>query len=61
MPRINKEENKSIVGDIESEGFEYAFVHYSNYDDIKDSQFHRLRKAFLEARKDLADYLNYKE
>ena len=46
-----------VEGKIRNEGFDYAFVHYSRYEDIKDEKFHELRKKFLEARKELNDYV----
>lgn len=43
---------------INNEGFDYAFVHYSDYSEIKDEKFHELRKKFLDARKELQIYVN---
>ena len=42
---------------VDQEGFDYCFVHYSNFEDIKDKEFHRLRKAYCKAQKELAEYL----
>lgn len=53
---------KTYVADIiDCEGFEYAFVHYSNFDDVKDEEFHKLRLAFIEARKKLQEYIEHNE
>lgn len=41
----------------ENEGFEYCFINYSNFDEIKDGEFHALRIAYVEAYKKLSDYL----
>jgi len=41
----------------ENESFSYAFTDYSNYENVKDKKFHRLRLAYLEAGKALAKYL----
>jgi|HubBroStandDraft_3_1064219.scaffolds.fasta_scaffold675317_2 hypothetical protein len=46
-----------IAQTVENEGFDYAFVNYSAFDDIKDEEFHALRKAYLAARNNLALYI----
>lgn len=55
--KMTKEDLEYLVGKIENEGFEYCFRHYSSFDDIKDSQFHKLREAFCEAGTKLEDYI----
>lgn len=42
---------------IEAEGFDYAFRHYSTFDKINNGPFHKLRRAYVEAAKNLADFL----
>lgn len=42
---------------VNQEGFDYAFTGYSNFEEIKDKEFHRLREAYLKARKELAEYI----
>ena len=42
---------------VENEGFHYCFVNYSAFEEIKDEEFHRLRKDYLDAAHKLADYL----
>lgn len=42
---------------VDAEGFEYAFVNYSDFADVKDEEFHRLREAYLAAGKALAEYI----
>jgi len=42
---------------IEKEGFHYAFVGYSDFDEVKDEKFHELRKKYLKALKELGDYM----
>lgn len=45
---------------VENEGFEYAFRHYTDFvDEVKDPEFHRLRHAYLEARRALAEYIGH--
>lgn len=46
---------------VEQEGFDYAFVDYSSFDDIKDEEFHKLRKAYVVAHDALYEYLNMDE
>lgn len=54
---MTKKERTYVRETVESEGFEYAFVNYTDFEDIKDEEFHRLRKAFLEAHTALEDYI----
>jgi hypothetical protein len=42
---------------IHNEGFDYTFIHYSNFDDVKDKKFHKLREEYLISRKKLNDYI----
>ena len=37
--------------------FATAFVDYSDFDEIEDEEFHRLRKAFVEAKEALEKYI----
>jgi len=54
---MTKKENNMVCSCIDHEGFDYCFVDYSSFDEIKDGEFHHLRCAYIEARKKLADYL----
>lgn len=47
-----------VIGTIEYEGFDYCFRYYSTYREIKDKKFHRLRKAYVKAAKELEQYVN---
>ena len=58
---MKTKEKKEILEVVESEGFDYTFTSYGDFEEIKDEKFHKLRKAFLDARKNLADYIGYKE
>lgn len=42
---------------VEYEGIWYSFVGYSDFEEVKDEEFHRLRKEYIEAGKKLAEYL----
>lgn len=47
-----------VRGTIDNEGFDYAFRHYSDFEDeVKDKAFHKLRKAYLKAANELQEYL----
>jgi hypothetical protein len=46
---------------VDCEGFDYAFVHYSDFKEIEDETFHRLRRVFLKARKRLCEHLNLED
>ena len=46
---------------IFNEGFSYTFHGYSDFLDIEDEEFHRLRKEYIEASKKLAKYLNIED
>lgn len=49
-------ELRYVDATVENEGFDYAFVHYTDFKNIKDEKFHELREAFLKARQELIDY-----
>lgn len=51
----------SILSVVDQEGFDYAFRHYSDFADVQDSEFHRLRKAYVDAANDLRHYLGLEE
>lgn len=53
-----KEAMDYVSDTIQNEGFEYTFCSYSNFNCIKDEEFHRLRKNYLTAMQDLDDYIN---
>jgi hypothetical protein len=45
---------------MDSEGFDYCFESYSDWREIEDKEFHRLRIKFLNSMKELRDYINKK-
>ena len=62
MKMDNDETEDSTIGDIlYSEGFDYAFVNYSDFEFVKDSKFHTLRKKYLAAREVLRKYIGAPE
>jgi hypothetical protein len=48
----------TLMDVINDDGFEYAFESYSNWEEIKDEQFHTLRLNFLHAMQELSDYVD---
>ena len=54
---MNGKEINEVRYRIEEEGIDYTFLSYSNYEEIKDEEFHRLRLAFVEATKNLKKYI----
>jgi hypothetical protein len=57
-----KAKDKEFVLDcVDTEGFEYAFVFYSEFSEIEDETFQELRGRFVDARKELAEYIGLEE
>lgn len=50
-----------IADTVAKEGFESAFVDYSDFKDVNDDEFHDKRLAFLGARKALVEYLGLED
>lgn len=50
-------ELKKVIGTIGLEGFQYTFGDYSDFSEIKDKNFHKVRLQFNEATEALEDYL----
>lgn len=42
---------------VDSEGFDYGFRFYSEFLEVEDEEFHRRRAAYVEAARELDDYL----
>lgn len=60
---MNEEEKEiweSCKYRMSEEGFHYCFDGYSNWEEIKDNEFHKLRENYLNAAKILEDYINKK-
>jgi hypothetical protein len=54
---MTKNDAEHLTHKIESEGFAYCFLDYSNFEYIKDEKFHELRKKFTESHEELKMYL----
>jgi hypothetical protein len=51
---------ESVQYKMDDEGFEYCFDGYSHWDEIKDQEFHRLRKQYLNSVEELRNYIDKK-
>jgi hypothetical protein len=51
---------ESVQYRMDAEGFDYCFESYSNWDEIKDEEFHRLRLEFLRTMNELRNYIDNK-
>jgi len=58
---LSNEEFELVDGCIDNEGFDYTFVHYSEFDQIEDKEFHQLRLNYLAARDALAEYIGIED
>jgi len=45
---------------IDNEGFHYCFRDYSDFEEIEDEEFHKLRKEYLKISEKLENYINQK-
>ena len=52
-------QRKYVVEIVEEEGFDYAFVSYSDFKEIESGDFHEARNNYLNAREKLAEILEY--
>lgn len=54
---MNYEEMDDVRSRADQEGFDYCFTGYSDFKEIKDEEFHKLRVAYVEAAEKLKKYL----
>jgi Zn-finger domain-containing protein len=45
---------------MNQEGFHYCFKHYSNFKEIKDEEFHKLRLSYIDSSKKIKEYITNK-
>lgn len=53
---MTKQEKIIVSEAVEAEGFDYTFMDYSDFREIKDEKFHELRENYMEAAEELAKY-----
>ena len=51
---------KAVEYRIRNEGIDYCFENYSNWDEIKDEEFHRLRLILLHSMNEIKEYVEKK-
>jgi hypothetical protein len=56
----NLEDWEAVKYRMNEEGIDYCFESYSNWDEIKDEEFHRLRLGFLQYMKEIREYVDKK-
>lgn len=66
MKRLTEQEKeqehfRSVGYRMRHEGFHYCFDGYSDWGEIKDEKFQKLRLKYLDAAEKLKKYVNYKE
>lgn len=60
MKKEERENWKMLKYRMNKEGFHYCFKFYSDFEEIEDEEFHKLRKQYLESAKKLENYINSK-
>jgi len=50
-------DREKVIFTIDQEGFDYAFYDYSDFSEIEDPIFHRIKKIYISASKRLKEYL----
>jgi hypothetical protein len=58
---MTQDDKDYLVSRVETDGFDYTFIHYSSFEDINDEKFHELREAFLKSREELRKYIGCRE
>lgn len=63
MTYEEQENWKYLYSKMRDEGFHYCFESYSDFEEIEDEEFHKLRRKYLSSAKELENYINkkYKE
>jgi hypothetical protein len=54
---MKAKDKEKLQNAVECEGFDYAFKYYSQFKEVKDEEFHRLRTEYVAARDKLAEYI----
>ena len=51
---------KYVLYRMDDEGFHYCFIHFSNWEEIKDEKFHQLRNQYIKSAEELKKYIQSK-
>lgn len=54
---MKAKDKENVLNKVESEGFDYCFIHYSKFPEIKDERFHVLVENYTKAARELAKYI----
>lgn len=54
---MTNDDREQVKDTVENEGFDYAFRFYTMFDEIDDAEFHKRRRAYIEAAEALSDYV----
>lgn len=57
MKKMSKPNSVYMNMKIEKEGFHYAFIGYSDFEEVEDIEFHNLRLRYIQAVNELGDYM----
>jgi hypothetical protein len=60
MTPEEKEQWEFVYYKKDAEGFNYCFTKYSSFPEIKDPEFHSLRLKYVQAAKELEQYIENK-
>lgn len=58
---MTSEEKQDVHSRVDQEGFDYCFRFYSNWEEIKDEKFHKLRENYVKSAQELAKYIGFNE
>lgn len=58
---MKQKDKDDVQAAVDNEGFDYCFVHWSSFGQIKDKEFHALREAYIAAHNKLAAYIGLEE
>ena len=59
---MTKKQQETVMGIVDNEGFDYAFCDYSDFEEIKDAEFHKVREEYKKVArklKEIIDFYNY--
>jgi len=55
---MTERDKEEIIEVINEEGFDYTFLEYSDFEEIEDEEFHKLRKNYIRVANKLRDFFN---
>mgnify|MGYP000491599387 CR=1 FL=1 len=60
MEKDELEKFRFVEQSMDGEGFHYCFTHYSDFPEIEDEKFHKLRKQYQKISEELEMYIRKK-